>query len=113
MAKFGIAIVVASVLAAGLVWVYPPARLFAEKAVGRGTGCPMEQALKAAGNLREQIRNKDLILNASKLVEKDPAGYHLFEDPARPLGIRRATITCCLSTWPRSPATSTARASSR
>lgn len=82
MAKSGIGIILVLILAAvGLAWVYPPARLFAEKAVGRGTGCPMEKALKAADNLREQIRNKDRILNASKLIEKDPAGYHLFETP--------------------------------
>ena len=82
MAKSGIGTVLVSILAAvGLAWVYPPARLFAEKAVGCGTGCPMEKALKAAGNLREQIRNKDRILNASKLIGKDPAGYHLFETP--------------------------------
>jgi FkbM family methyltransferase len=61
--------------------VYPPVRLFTEKALGRAPACPMYNALQAAENLKQQIRDKDEILNASKLLEADPAGYHLFETP--------------------------------
>jgi FkbM family methyltransferase len=71
-------------LAAGAVAAghfYPPVRLFAIKAVGRSPVCPMQHALAAAENLRVQIRFKDEILAASKLVEKDPAGYHLWDTP--------------------------------
>ncbi len=60
---------------------YPPVRLFALKAVGRSPVCPMPNALKAAENLKAQIRYKDEILGASKLIEKDPAGYHLWDTP--------------------------------
>jgi FkbM family methyltransferase len=41
----------------------------------------MANALKASENLRRQIGYKDQILAASKLVEKDPAGYHLWDTP--------------------------------
>ena len=41
----------------------------------------MQNALQAAENLQLQIKYKDQILNASKLVEKDPAGYHLWDTP--------------------------------
>jgi len=62
-------------------YFYPPVRLFAIKAVGRSPVCPMDNALKAAENLRLQIKYKDEILAASKLVEKDPTGYHLWDTP--------------------------------
>ena len=82
MAKFQTvagAVFVPLAIAAG--WYYAPARLFFEKAVGRGTGCPMANALRAADNLKDQVRYKDQILHASRLIEKDPSGYHLFETP--------------------------------
>lgn len=62
-------------------WFYAPVRLFAMKAVGRGEGCPLKNALSADENLQAQIKYKDQFLLASKVVEKDPAGYHLIETP--------------------------------
>jgi FkbM family methyltransferase len=67
--------------AAAAAHFYPPLRLFAIKAAGRSPVCPMADALKADHNLRLQIRYKDQILAASKLLEKDPAGYHLWQTP--------------------------------
>ena len=60
---------------------YPPLRLFAFKAAGRGPACPMDHALKANANEKLQLQYKDRILYASKLIQKDPAGYHLWETP--------------------------------
>jgi FkbM family methyltransferase len=60
---------------------YPPFRLLAIKAMGRSPACSMADALKAADNERLQIRYKDEILAASRLLEKDPAGYHLWDTP--------------------------------
>ena len=63
-------------LAAGAIaagFFYPPVRLFAEKAVGRGTGCPLGQALEADRNIKRQIRINGEIVRASRLLEKDPA----------------------------------------
>jgi FkbM family methyltransferase len=37
--------------------------------------------LKAAENLQQQIHHKDRILAGSRLLEKDPAGYHLWDTP--------------------------------
>jgi len=75
------AILVVAAAAAVAGRYYPPARLFALKAVGRGPSCPMQNALAADRNLQLQIRYKDDILRASRVVEKDPAGYHLVETP--------------------------------
>lgn len=74
-----IVLVAAATAAAG--HFYPPLRLFAEKAAGRSPVCPMQNALQAAENLKLQIKYKDEILNASKVAEKDPAGYHLVDTP--------------------------------
>jgi FkbM family methyltransferase len=60
---------------------YPPVRLLAIKMIGRSPVCPLENALQAARNQRLQVHYKDQILAASKLLEKDPAGYHLWDTP--------------------------------
>jgi len=72
----------ALVLIAAMVVFYPPARLFALAVAGRSPECPIANALKAAENLRLQIRYNDEIIKASKLLETDPAGYQLWETPA-------------------------------
>jgi FkbM family methyltransferase len=41
----------------------------------------MRNALSADANLQDQIRISNQILRDSKVVEKDPAGYHLMETP--------------------------------
>ena len=71
------AVLIAAVVAAG--WFYAPVRLFAIKAVGRSPGCPMRNALAADRNLQDQIRYHNEFVRSSKVVEKDPAGYHLME----------------------------------
>ena len=74
--------VVALVVAAGAaIHFYAPARLFAFKAAGRSPTCSLSDAAAAEENLRLQIRYKDQILGASKLIEKDAAGYHLWDTP--------------------------------
>ena len=60
---------------------YPRARLLAIAAAGRSSVCPLSAALKSHGNLRDQIRYKDQILAASRLVEEDPKGFELWETP--------------------------------
>src|SRR5205085_10464704 len=64
-----------------LLYFYAPARLATIVALGRSPACPMDRAIQSAEELRKQIAYKDRILYASKLVEKDPAGYHLWETP--------------------------------
>ena len=63
------------------VWLYPPLRLSAFVAAGRSPACPYKKALKSADNLKQQIEYNDRILRASKLIEKDPKGFHLWETP--------------------------------
>ncbi len=80
MSKTKAAIVV--VLAAVAVgFFYPPARFFAMKAVGRSPYCPLANALDSKRNFDAQVRLTGEILKGSRVVEKDPAGYHLVETP--------------------------------
>jgi FkbM family methyltransferase len=62
-------------------YFYAPARLFAMKAVGRSPYCPLANALESQRNFDAQGRYYNEILKGSRLVEKDPAGYHLWETP--------------------------------
>ena len=73
--------VAALAVAATAGYVYSPVRLLALAAVGRSPVCPMHKAVHAADNLKQQILYNREILAASKLLEKDPAGYHLWETP--------------------------------
>ncbi len=74
-------VLIVLVAAGCAVWFYPPLRLSAYVASGRSPVCPFKEALKSADNLKLQIEYKDRILRASKLIEKDPKGYHLWETP--------------------------------
>src|SRR5436309_2024868 len=62
-------------------YLYAPARLAAIVALGRSPVCPMQRAIHSADELRMQIAYKDRILHASKRLESDPAGYHLWDTP--------------------------------
>ena len=64
-----------------LCYFYAPARLAAIVALGRSPVCPMSRAIHSADELQKQIAYKDSILYASKLLEKDPSGYHLWDTP--------------------------------
>jgi FkbM family methyltransferase len=64
-----------------LLYFYAPARLVAIVALGRSPVCPLARAIHSDEELRAQIAYKDRILSISKLVEKDPAGYHLWRTP--------------------------------
>ena len=75
-------LIVVAVLAAALIWFYPPARLFALAVAGRSPACPIASAMQSAENVRLQILYKDQILVASKMVEKDAAGNELWDTPA-------------------------------
>jgi FkbM family methyltransferase len=65
-----------------LLWFYPPARLFALAIVGRSPQCSIADAIKADQNLKLQIRYKDEILKASKLIETDATGFEHWDTPA-------------------------------
>jgi len=60
---------------------WPPFRLFTLVALGRSPVCPLHNALQSDENLQREIQYKDQILAASKLLEKDPKGFHLWETP--------------------------------
>lgn len=72
---------------AALLVFYPSARLFAIVAVGRSPACPMANALRCNENARLLTQAKDRILSGSRLVEKDSAGYHLWQTPYGPFWI--------------------------
>jgi FkbM family methyltransferase len=66
------------IVAAGF---YPPFRLGLLALLGRASLCPFAEATRSAWNLRHQTALKDRILAASRLLEKDPGGFHLWETP--------------------------------
>lgn len=66
---------------AGVGFFYPPVRLFALAVTGRSPVCPVSNAVRSHDNLQRQIENNRRIIKASKLLEKDPAGYELWDTP--------------------------------
>ncbi len=79
--KTSILLVAILVLAAAALAFRTPLRLSALYITGHNKGCPFGEALRSAANMREQIAIKDRILAASRLLKKDPAGYHLWQTP--------------------------------
>jgi FkbM family methyltransferase len=69
------------------VYFVTPVRLAALYLVGRAGPCPWRETMRSADNLRWQIEIKDRILAASKLVEKDPAGFNLWHTPKGPFWV--------------------------
>ncbi|MGC8794129.1 MAG: FkbM family methyltransferase [Bryobacteraceae bacterium] len=73
--------------AAAAIYFVTPVRLAVLYLIGRTGPCPWRETLRSADNLRWQIELKDRILAASKLVQKDPAGYHLWQTPKGPFWV--------------------------
>lgn len=75
--------IIVGLLAAGggLVYFFPPLRLSALTVAGRTSVCPFGETLRSVNNLKRQIEIKDRILSTSRLIEKDRAGYHLWDTP--------------------------------
>lgn len=65
----------------GAVSFVDPVRLAGLYLLRRAGPCPWRETMRSADNLRWQIEIKDRILEASKLVEKDPAGFNLWRTP--------------------------------
>ncbi len=59
----------------------PAVRIATFRVIGRSPGCSLEEALKAPENLRLQIKYRDDITNASKLLQSDPKGFHQWQTP--------------------------------
>jgi FkbM family methyltransferase len=76
-----IKVVTVLLLLAGAASFYPPVRVSLLVLLGRSSICPLRQALQSVDNQRLQVELKDRILSASRLVEKDPAGFHLWDTP--------------------------------
>ena len=63
------------------VYFYPAPRLFTLALLGRASVCPLKQALRSSEHGRETTRIKDRLVRESRLLEKDPAGFHLWQTP--------------------------------
>lgn len=74
-------VVVVAAIGSILYTNYTPFRVLALLTVGRASVCPVRAALRSDDNLQVQVALKDQILAASRLIEKDPRGFHLWETP--------------------------------
>lgn len=75
------ALVIIVIVLGSLVYCWTPLRLRFLVLVGRSPVCPYSQAIRCASDLRLQVQTKDRILAASRLVERDPAGFELWDTP--------------------------------
>ena len=76
-----LAISAAALLLSGGIFLWPPARLSAIYALGRGSVCPYDRVLGAPQELANQIAAKDTILYASKKLETDAQGFERWSTP--------------------------------
>ncbi|MGE5646759.1 MAG: FkbM family methyltransferase [Acidobacteriota bacterium] len=66
---------------AGVVYIYPPIRLAALTLAGRSTVCPFSEAVRSAQNLSDQVDINRRMVKQSRMLEQDPAGFHLWDTP--------------------------------
>jgi hypothetical protein len=66
------------VLANILFWI-PPTRLFALYATGRTSRCPLGKAVRSFAVASKRVAIEKQLDHDKKLLENDPAGYHLWD----------------------------------
>lgn len=71
---------IALLVAATLLW-YPPVRLSVLALTRQSSECSLSEALRGSEDLRRTQEFQDRLRAASRLVEKDPAGFQLWETP--------------------------------
>jgi FkbM family methyltransferase len=64
-----------------VVYFYPPPRLLVLKLLGRASVCPLRQVMRSVDEMSGTTAAKDRLLRESRLLEKDPAGFHLWQTP--------------------------------
>lgn len=74
-------LVAALLLIAGGILYREPISLASLVVTGHSPVCPLREALQSRRNARLQIAIKDRILQASREVERDPKGFHLWDTP--------------------------------
>jgi FkbM family methyltransferase len=76
-------LVIAVLLAAAVAaWAYyPPFRLLTLYAAGRSPACPLNQAVQCGTHIDALKAANDRIIQGSKLVQSDPAGFDLYATP--------------------------------
>jgi FkbM family methyltransferase len=76
-----LAAILAAVFAITTALAITPVRLAALVLIGRSPHCPLRQAIRAESHARRLMEAKDRILAASRRLEKDPGGFHLWQTP--------------------------------
>ena len=67
---------------AGVAYAYyPPFRLLVWIAAGRSPDCPLAQALQSETQDRLQRKYNDRIWRETKLIQRDPKGFELYQTP--------------------------------
>lgn len=81
MKRFALLLLPVLLLAALIVWYYPPLRHSAFVALGRGNGCTPARAWEITAHQRELTRIKDDILSKTQLLQKEMRGLELYQTP--------------------------------
>ncbi|MCX6621183.1 MAG: FkbM family methyltransferase [Acidobacteria bacterium] len=69
------------VIAAGAIFYRTEAAMAWLYLSGKAQGCTFSGTLQAHSNDETQVRTKDRILQASRILEKDAQGFHLWQTP--------------------------------
>lgn len=74
-------IVIVLAVLANIAWLYQPPRLFVLTIAGRSSVCSMAQSLESFENGRRLLHAHNRIAEASRILDKHPAGYNLWATP--------------------------------
>jgi FkbM family methyltransferase len=74
-----IKLLTAGMVLANVLYFVPSTRLFCLYAMGRASRCPLTQAIHSFDTLSRRVDIERRLDHSKRLLEKDPAGYHLWE----------------------------------
>jgi len=74
-----IKVVIALIVLANILYWIPSTRLFALHAMGRTSSCPLDKAMRSFAVLSKRVAIEKQLDHDKVLLEKDPAGYHLWK----------------------------------
>ncbi len=72
-------VIIGVILLANILFWIPPTRLFVLYAMGRTSRCPLGKAVRSFALASKRVAIEKQLDHDKKLIENDPAGYHLWE----------------------------------
>lgn len=76
-----IKVLIAVIVVANVLYYVPATRLFCLYAMGRASRCPLQRTVHSFDTLSQRVAIQQKLDRDKRLIESDPAGFHLWDTP--------------------------------